>query len=427
MDTNPSTFYHPQPVRDINTAPMSVQLSDLTPHALMAAAREQTGLERFGDDCFLPGLRALCDSLASDASLNAFGRLHMQQSTVAFLKNRLWANACFEAHPEILERQIKAPIIIVGPHRSGTTRLQRMMASDTRLAHLRTWEGFNFGPRLNMPDLGSAERREEIRGMLTAVDALYPGALIGHPMDADWAEEELHLLDSSWCGFSPIGLYSGIEGYYKWFMNHDMTAAYAYMANQLKLISWSRGEPEDKRWILKNPQHMLNLGALLKVFPDAKLVFTHRDPLKTVASVMSLMWHFAVQHTDANCRQQVRQVWMDFCEQAARRCMQARELIPASQQLDVYYEAMNHDWRVEMQRIYHFAGLQWNDCAEQSMASWLAQSEKENHHGSHRYSLGDFGMTEREVDVRMQFVRECYDIPYEVKGAGTTLMSQTAA
>jgi hypothetical protein len=417
MDNNPSNFYHPQPVQDINNAPGGVQLSDLTPQALIDAARQQTGLERFGDECFLPGLHALCDSLAKDASLNAFGRLHMQQNAIGFLKNRLWANACFEAHPEILERKIEAPIIIVGPHRSGTTRLQRMLSTDSRLRHLKTWEGMNPAPRTTAPNGGEEARYEEVKQGLAIAEVLYPGAFVGHPMDADWAEEELHLLDASWCGFSPLGLYSGIDSYYQWFMASDKTAAYEYMVKLLKLISWSRGEPEGKRWILKNPQHMLNLDTLLKVFPDAKIVFTHRDPLKTVASVMSLMWHFSVQHTDANCRVQVRKLWLDFCEEAARRCIEARQHIPASQQLDVYYEAMNADWRAIMREIYEFAAIEWTAEAEQAMEAWLAHSDKEKFHGQHRYSLNDFGLSEAQVEARMKFVRDRYAIAVERKQA----------
>jgi hypothetical protein len=278
MDNKPSTAYHTPTVETIKSAPDALKVEDLTAEALMAEARAQTGLERFGDECFLPGLQALLASVKADASLNAFGLLNLKANAVNFLKNRLWANACFEAHPEILAREIEAPIVIVGPHRSGTTRLQRMLSTDDRLRHLKTWEGINPAPRTAEPAGGEAERHAEVKQALAAADALYPGAFVGHPMDADWAEEELHLLDASWCGFSPLGLYSGIDSYYQWFMNSDKTAAYEYMVKLLKLISWSRGEPEGKRWVLKNPQHMLNLDTLLKVFPDAKIVFTHRDP-----------------------------------------------------------------------------------------------------------------------------------------------------
>ncbi len=417
MDQQPSSFYHSPVVREINTAPEQVQFSDLTVEALMAAARAATGLERFGDDSFLPGLQALLASVKQEATLNNFGRINLQQGAIGFLKNRLWANACFEAHPEIRARAIPAPIIIVGPHRSGTTRLQRMLATDGRLQHLKTWEGLNPAPRLDQPDMGKAQRHAEVEQALAMADTLYPGAFVGHPMNADWAEEELHLLDISWCGFSPLGLYPGIPSYYQWFLNFDKIAAYRYMADLLRLISWSRGEPEDKRWILKNPQHMLNLDTLLAVFPDAKIVFTHRDPLKTVASTMSLMWHFGVQHEEASCRARVRDVWLDFCEQAARRCIDQRERLDARQQIDIHYEEMNRDWRAAMRRVYDFAGIELTSAAEADMAAWLAHSESENRHGGHRYALADFGLSEHEVDARMLFAREKYAIPYESKHA----------
>lgn len=413
MDTRPSTDYHPQCNKDINNNPALAAI-DLSEQALVAQARSETGLERFGDESFFPALRRLLQAMETEAELNTFGRLHAHGTTLGALKNRLWANACFEKYPEILQRKIVAPIIIIGPHRSGTTRMHRMMASDVRLQHLQTWEGFNPSPRLGLPDLGRQARYDEVNGLLTAAQPMYPGAFVGHPMHADWAEEEMLLLNHSFSSFSVLGNYA-IPEYYKWFINHDKTDAYRYMADLMRLISWARGDAEDKRWVLKNPQHMLHLDVLLKVFPDARLVFTHRDPLKTVASIMSLMWHFARQHTDRPCRVPLRDVWLDFCEQAARRCMQVRETIPAMQQIDVSYEEMNQDWRAVMRRVYAFGGIALTQEAERAMAGWLEQSESENRHGGHRYALEDFGVTEEEVDQRMKFVRDRYAIPYERK------------
>lgn len=419
MDTKPSTYYHPFPSKLFNWGSKALNTIglakiDLSERTLTATAQQETGLERFGDESFLPGLRALMNSLETEARLNPFGRFYAKTNILGSLKNRLWANACFEAHPEIRQRKIVAPIVIVGPHRSGTTRLQRMMSADSRLQHLKTWEGFNPAPRPGLPDFGKEVRREEVRKALGAIDRFYPGAFIGHPMDADWAEEEMLLLNHSFCSFSILGSYH-VPSYYQWFLKHDKTDAYRYMADLMRLISWSNGEPESKRWVLKNPQHMLDLDVLMKVFPDAKVVFTHRDPLKTVASVMSLMWHYAVQHTDVPVRAGMRDVWMDFCENAARRCMQMREIIPASQQLDVYYEDMNKNWRVVMRRVYEFAGVEFTPGVEQALNGWLEHSENENRHGGHRYSLDDFGITKKEVDARMMFARERYAIPYEGK------------
>ena len=413
MDTLPSTHYHTPVVKQFNSEhPAGSEEIDLSAEALFAEARKETGLERFGDESFLPAMRTLLDAVEKEANLNPFGRFVARTRTLRSLNNRLWANACFEAHPDILQRKIAAPVIIVGLHRSGTTRLQRMMATDPRLQYLTTWEGINPAPRLGLPASGREARYEEVKKSLAARQFMYPGAFTAHPMDADWPEEEMLLLNHSFSGFSPLGLFH-VPSYYRWFLEDDKRAAYRYMAELMKLISWSHGEPGNKRWLLKNPQHMLDLPTLMQTFPDAKLVFMHRDPIKTVGSIMSLTWYYAVQHTDLPCRAQIRDVWMDFYEQMARRCIASREHIPAAQQLDVQYTDMNRDWRAEMRRVYDFAGMTFTADAENAMADWLAGSEREGLHGGHHYALEDFGTTAEEVDARMKFYREHYTIPYE--------------
>lgn len=412
MDTRPSTEYHSEAVREFNRQAQDQPRLDLSEAALRAEARRLTGLDRFGDEAFRPALQALLDALEREANLNPFGRHVARARTLSALTNRLWAAACFAAHPEIRQREIAAPIVIIGPHRSGTTRLHSMLATDQRLRHLKTWEGINPAPRPGQPDDGRAARYDEVKRNLEGRGDIYPGTYLAHPMHADWPEEEMLLLNQSFCGFSPLGLYC-VPSYYRWFLEADKTFAYRYMADLMRLLDWSAGEPAGRRWILKNPQHMLDLDVLLKVFPDAKLVFIHRDPLKTVGSTLSLMWHYAVQHTDAPCRAPIRDVWLDFCEQAERRCMLARQGIPAQQQMDVLYADMNRDWRAVMRDVYAFAGVEFAADAEQAMADWLAASARDERHGRHRYALEDFGTSREEVDARMMFARKRYGIPYE--------------
>lgn len=422
MDSKPSTHYHPLlPNQLINRASRALHRVglakiDLREATLIDAARRQTGLHDFGDESFLPALRVLLHALETDAQLNPLGRMYAKANIVGSLKNRLWAQAAFAAHPEILQRKIVAPIIIIGPHRSGTTRLQRMMSADTQLMHLSTWEGMNPAPRPGKPENGKTERWKEAKKACDSIPRFYPGAFNAHPMHPDWAEEEMLLLNHSFCSFSILGAYH-VPSYYRWFLQADKTDAYRYTADLMRLIAWQRGEPEDKPWVLKNPQHMMDLDTLLQVFPDARLVFTHRDPQKTVASVMSLMWHYTVQHTDVPCRAKVREIWLDFCEQAAQRCMAQRKNIAPQQQIDVYYEEINRDWRAVMQRIYQFGGVPFSPQAEEAQAQWLQASESENLHGDHRYSLEEFGTSKDEVEQRMKFVRDHYAIPVESRRA----------
>lgn len=417
MDDAPSTRHHPLPVKLVNGAVRLMNVfgrgkADLSEDSLLAAARKQTGLERFGDEGFLPGLRVLLQALEAEARLNPLGRLHARAEITASLKNRLWADACFEAHPEILQRKITAPIVIVGPVRSGTTRLHRMLAADSRLQCVKAWEGFNPAPRSGERDSDGAVRRAEVEKFLGLGRRLNPGAFTAHPMEADWAEEELLLLNHSFSGLSPLGLYH-IPSYRDWFLGSDRTPAYEYMAKLMKLVSWSRGDPEDKRWVMKTPQYMLDLDTLVKVFPDAKLVFTHRDPLKTVASTLSLMWNFAVHNTDLPLRKPIRDTWLGLCEEMARRSMAVREALPPSRQFDVHYGDMNRDWRGVMRKLYDFAALEFTAEAENALGAWLAESEQEGRHRGHRYALEDFGLSRGEVDARMMFYRERYGIPYE--------------
>lgn len=408
MDNKPSTHYHPQFVAQFNAGAGPI---DLSGESLIAAARAETGLERFGDESFLPPLRRLLTSLEEESHLNPFGRAGARARFIRCLKNRLWANACFEAHPEILKRKIIAPVIIVGPGRSGTTRMQRMLAADPRFQHLKAWEGFNPAPRLGEHDMGKATRREEVKALLEQGEALNPGAATAHPMHVDWAEEEILLLHHSFSALWSLCF----RRHYDWFLRADRTDAYRYMADLMRLLSWSRGDAESKPWVMKTPQYMVDLDVVMKVFPDAKVVFMHRDPLKTVASTMSLMWHFAVQNVDRPCRVEIRDAWIDMCEQMARRSMQARAAIPAGQQLDVYYEEVNRDWRAAMRRVYDFAGMEFTAEAEQAIGAWLSESERENRHGGHRYSYEEFGADAKEVDERMMFYRERFAVPYEGK------------
>lgn len=412
MDIRPSTDYHSAPVKAINLAAAGQPAPELAPEALLATAQRETGLDDFGDMGFVEALQILHASIASDAAANPFGLGVARNRALGALKNRLWAEACFAAHPEIRQRKLGAPLVIVGPHRSGTTRLHSMLATDGRLRHLKAWEGINPAPRPGLPDGGRAQRHAEVKAALEARDALYPGAYLAHPMHADWPEEEMLLLNQSFAGFTPLGMFH-VPDYYRWFKADAKHHAYRNMADLMRLLDWAGGVPEGQPWLLKNPQHMMDLGSLLTVFPDARLVFTHRDPIKTVGSTLSLMWLYSVQHTDAPCRAQVRDIWLDFCEESARRSIEARRSIAAGQQMDVYYEDVNRDWRSVMRHIYDFAGLPFTLGVEQTMAAWLTSGETEGKHGSHRYALEDFGTNSDEVDARLKFARDIYQIPYE--------------
>lgn len=412
MDKVSNHHYRSETVKQINLSFEGKAPTELSAASLLDAAKNMTGLTDFGRVGFLDSLDVFLKSLEKEADLNAFGREYTRGGSLQSLANRLWAAECFRLHPEVARREIKAPIIIVGHHRSGTTRLHRMLSTDPSLRHLQTWESLNPAPRPGKPDLGKEERYREIDEGLKAIDVLYPEFGNAHPMAADWAEEEMLLQRHSFGSAALFFAYNN-PSYYDWFKSFDKSENYADMADHLRLLSWSDNAPEDKRWVLKNPTHMMDLGYLMATFPDAKLVFIHRDPIKTAGSLMSMRWLFAVQLTDQPLRAAIRDMSLDLCETMARRCMEMRDrLVPREQFIDVGFEEMNRDWRQVMRRIYAFADKEFTPETESGMAAWLADSEAENRHGGHRYRLEDFGTSAGEVDERMKFYREWMAIPY---------------
>lgn len=387
-------------------------LPDLDEDRLVRAARRQTGLHFFGDEHFRVPMRVLIEALRKEANLNALGRIIAHGSILKILKERLWAQALFDRHSEIRARKISAPVVIVGPMRSGTTRLHRLLAADDRFVHLRLFEMMCPVP---WPKSFGAQRDPRIawveRG-LRMLNWINPQNAAVHPTGPLEADEELGLLEQSFSG-AQIEAQRRVPSFARWCEAHDQTPAYAHMADLLRLTGWFRGDDEAKPWVLKTPQHMQDLAALMRVFPDARLIFLHRDPLKVVGSSCSLAWNQMVVQSDHVDPHWIGAEWLHKTEHRIATTLRVRESTPAAQQLDILYADMNADWLVAMRRVYDFLGLPLTRSAEAAMTGWLAHSERDHAHAHHRYQLEDFGLDRQEVERRFAAYRARFAIPIE--------------
>ncbi len=261
---------------------------------LLEHAVAEAGLADFGDRWFERPMEALLDAVNREARLNAAGALAAKHQFLHVLRDRLLTQMWFERHPEILARPIPHPVVIVGPMRTGTTRLHRLLAADRRFAHLRSFETISPVPRPGFEEVmagHTADFRPKLASRIMKVARLAnPRTLSIHPTGPYEPEEELGLLVASMWGMKHEAQWH-VPSYGRWCEGEDATPAYRHMANLLRLIGWSQQESSLRPWILKTPQHMLDLPALLKVFPDARLIFTHRDPRAVVGSAASLAWN----------------------------------------------------------------------------------------------------------------------------------------
>jgi hypothetical protein len=384
---------------------------------LMEEAVQATGLDDFGDRWFERPLEVLLDSVKREAQLNAAGEFSAMKMFHHVLRDRLYSQMWFKRRPEILARPLKNPVVIVGPMRSGTTRLHRLLAADQRFAHLRSFETISPVPRPEFEQVlaGEAEDfRPKLAARILKVARLAnPRTLSIHPTGAYEPEEELGLVAASMYGMKWEAQWN-VPSYAEWCHEESAIPAYRHMANLLRLIGWSQQESSLRPWILKTPQHMLDLPALLEVFPDARLIFTHRDPKQVVGSAASLAWNQTIIYSDHNDPAQTGRDWLGKTATMVARMRAARDAIPRERMIDVQYEDMETDWRGTMERVYRFLDLEMEP-AVAGMEDYLDRSARLKRH-PHRYSLGEFGLGESEVDALFADYTETYGIPVE---AGT--------
>ncbi len=379
---------------------------------LMEEAVQATGLDDFGDRWFERPLEVLLDSVKREAQLNAAGEFSAMKMFHHVLRDRLYTQLWFGRHPEILARPLKNPVVIVGPLRSGTTRRPRLLAADQRFAHLRSFETISPVPRPEFEQVlaGEAEDfRPKLAARILKVARLAnPRTLSIHPTGAYEPEEELGLVAASMYGMKWEAQWN-VPSYAEWCHEESAIPAYRHMANLLRLIGWSQQESSLRPWILKTPQHMLDLPALLEVFPDARLIFTHRDPKQVVGSAASLAWNQTIIYSDHNDPAQTGRDWLGKTATMIARMRAARDAIPRERMIDVQYEDMETDWRGTMERVYRFLDLEMEP-AVAGMEDYLDRSARLTRH-PHRYSLAEFGLREDEVNERFADYTETFGIP----------------
>ena len=380
----------------------------------MERVADEYGLDDFGDEWFTRPLDVMLDSLRVEARLNAAGDFSAMQQVHHLLRDRLYAQMWFKRHPEILARPIKNPVVIVGPMRSGTTRLHRLLSSDRRFAHLRSFETISPVPRPDFEEVMAGEKKDFrpvlAKRILKVARLANPRTLSIHPTGPYEPEEELGLIAASFYGMKFDAQWR-VPTYTRWCEEESAVPAYQHMANLMRLIGWSQQESSLRPWVLKTPQHMLDLPALLEVFPDARLIFTHRDPKSVVGSTASLAWNQTIIYADDVEVAPHGREWLRKTDLMIERMRAARDVIPGDRMIDVQYDEMERDWRSTMERIYAFLGLDMEPAVD-AMEDFLARSDAMKSR-AHTYSLEEFGLSASEVYDRLgDYVRK-YDIPVE--------------
>ncbi|MCO4890778.1 sulfotransferase [Cupriavidus sp. WGtm5] len=368
---------------------------------LAQASGQAGGLDDFGPGNYREALRVLSDSLALEANLSAQGAHMLQDKLRAQLVNRLVMQDYCRRHPEILQERVEDPLVIVGLPRTGTTLLQRMLATDARFSSAAWWETRYPAPLpgedVRDPSRRIAAAREEVAQMIRFI----PDILAIHPLDAMAADEEFMLMEHSF--LCAMDSYANVPAYTGWLAQQDHTEVYACLKTMLQFLQWQkrqRGEASTvpaQRWVLKTPQHLHTLEVLFRVFPGAQVVLTHRDPLQTIPSMASMahtLWQLYAEDPDPVT---VGRQWSAQMRRGTDHAMAVRDAMPADRFLDVRFEDTVRDPFGVAQAVYRFAGMPLTEAARAGMWAWM-ESNPRNQRAVHAYTPERFGLSEAQLE-----------------------------
>lgn len=411
MITNPEpvpTFEYssrPQWLRFVNWAGGALRqtglpLADLSEASLLSAAIRKTGLSDWGDESFRIPLRILLESLEKEADLNFIGRYLLRDRCIRLLVNRLRIQADLKRYPEILQVPVQRPLFILGLPRTGTTLLHNLLAQDSSSRWLRCWELFNPSPPPERETSENDPRVEDVKKLIRSYNYLAPKLASAHYLNAIGPEECNQLFEHEFTGLI-FELSADVPSYVKWLIAHDMVGPYRSFREQLQLLAWRYS---GEYWLLKAPAHLLNLDALLSVFPDACIIQTHRDPLKVIPSLCSLSAIAREIYSDRVDLKVIGEHWLNRLAIGLEREMQVRESANFAQFYDVNYNDLVRDPIHTIHQIYEYFGYEFKPQFEKNMKSWLSQNPQHKH-GIHRYSLEQFGL--QPVEVSQRFAKYC--------------------
>jgi hypothetical protein len=378
---------------------------------ILHRAQEQTGLKDLDSDSWRAGLGVIL-GLIDDPRMSEGGVSMVEKRCVDALANRLRVHAYVERHPEVRKEKIECPLFIMGMPRTGTTVASYLLGQDPARRPLLKWEALNSAPPATSATLRTdprcVEMLEREQKIIAAVTEL--GISLPHWEDADGPTECMFLHEQDFKGLL-WDSYTPGTGYVDWMLNNcDATSAYEYQKLVLQVLqSGATG-----RWSLKMPSHSVHLEALLRVFPDARLVWAHRDPYKATGSLCNLLMmpasmtlkpeainKFALGQ---NCKHQMREHVM--------RPLAVRERIGDEQFYDFHYGAFMRDPIGEMRKLYDWDGLPFTAAVETRMRNWLTMNPQHKL-GKAKYTLDEYGLSTAELKPVFREYLAAFDVELE--------------
>lgn len=382
-----------------------------TTDEVLAAAQARTGLTELDSDSWREGLEILLAEAEASPSITPDGHQLLDALYVDALSNRLRVHRYVQEHPEVLDEKIERPLVILGMPRTGTTVASYLLDQDPQRRSLLNWEAGDCVPppttatlRTDPRCLARLEQQKKVAEMMIA-----GGMHMPHWEEADGPTECIFIHNQdfkalSWDAYSPTTTYSD------WLLDAaNMTDAYRYQRRVLQVLQ----SQAPGIWSLKMPSHAVHIEAFLATFPDARLVWAHRDPYQATASLCSLLTLGKNMITGGNFdRLQLGRNSMKQMQAHVDRALRARAQIGDERFYDLHYANFLRDPIGEMRKLYQWAGDKLTPGVEVRMNRWLT-ANPQTRFGRHQYGLGEYGLTREALEPVFADYLAKFDIEME--------------
>ncbi len=383
----------------------------LDEESLVRAATAKTGLRAFGTSEWVEPFRVMLKALTEEAELNLMGRLMARSDILMFLENRLLLTDVRARRPEIAGERIVAPLFITGLARSGTSILFEILSQDPACRVPKYWEAMFPCPPPEADSYDTDPRIARADALVTQWIRVAPEFAAMHEMGGNIPCECGLLLTPSFISDHLAGIHQ-IPSYNAWLAQADLRPAYRFHREVLQVLQSKYRRPY---WLLKGPWHLGNLAVLFEIYPDAHVIQTHRDPIKTMSSTTSLLGTLAWMRSD---RPFDSEAWDELmaAEYNATRLdavMRQRDAgaIPNAQICDVLYTDIVSDPIGVAHKVYDYFGMELTAAAIERMRRYVA-SKPQGKFGVHRYELDVAEDVEQERRLFRRY-QSRYGIPDE--------------
>jgi hypothetical protein len=376
----------------------------LLPSDLIAIAQRITGLREFEDANFEEALALLLQSFEREADLSVIGRMAAKWDIVRFLSNLLRLREAERRTPGILDQSIEQPIFITGLPRSGSTFLHRLLGQDRSNLVVRSWETIYPLPE---EEGGAAARARAVDRQLAIFAKMAPDFQHVHPITAQSPQECTEITAHVFRSLR-FDTTHHVPSYQRWLDDTGHFVAYAFHRRFLRHLQLRKGSG---RWVLKSPDHVFALDAILSLYPDARFVFTHRDPLQVLPSVARLtevLRRPFARHIDrAAIGRQVTRRW----ESGALTMMEAAQTarIPPERVFHMRFPEFIRDPIASVTSLYRYFGLPLRPGVAKDMQSLVAGDPNAGYRGNKALAT-DYGIDLREERYRFSGYVACFGV-----------------